>query len=126
MEIKINKEVRKYSESIFFGLSFRQFICSVCACVSAIIVYFLLHGKVNMEVVSWGCIFCTSPFAALGFINYNGLPAEKVFINIIKSKILANKNLTFHPTNYYYELSKSTYKRLEKEGLEIENTKKFI
>lgn len=126
MEIKINKEIRKYNESIFFGLSLRQFICSVCACVSATIVYFLLHDKVNMEVVSWGCIFCTSPFAALGFINYNGLPAEKVFINILKSKILANKKLTFHPANYYYELSKSIYKKMEKEGLEIENIKKIV
>ena len=32
MEVKINKEIRKFSESIFFGLSLRQFIFSVIAC----------------------------------------------------------------------------------------------
>ena len=29
MEIKINKEIRAYRETLFFGLSVRQFICSV-------------------------------------------------------------------------------------------------
>ena len=27
MEIKINKEIRAYRETLFFGLSVRQFIC---------------------------------------------------------------------------------------------------
>ena len=31
MEIKINKEIRNYKETLFFGLSLRQFICSVLA-----------------------------------------------------------------------------------------------
>ncbi len=33
MEVKINKEIRNYTESMFFGLSLRQFIFSVLACV---------------------------------------------------------------------------------------------
>ena len=32
MEVKINKEIRNYTESMFFGLSMRQFIFSVLAC----------------------------------------------------------------------------------------------
>ena len=32
MEVKINKEIRNYTESMFFGLSLRQFIFSVLAC----------------------------------------------------------------------------------------------
>ena len=31
MEIRINKEIKDYHESLFFGLSTRQFICSVVA-----------------------------------------------------------------------------------------------
>ena len=118
MEVKINKEIRKFSESIFFGLSLRQFIFSVIACLMAIVIYFLLHGKVNEEVVSWGCILGAAPFAALGFITYNGLPAEKIFYSIIKSKFLIPKKLVFKPTNYYYKLLELTYKKLEKEGLQ--------
>ncbi len=36
MEIKINKEIRDYKENIFFGLSLRQFICSILAIVSIV------------------------------------------------------------------------------------------
>ena len=36
MEIKINKEIRAYHESVFFGLSMRQFICSVLAVAAAV------------------------------------------------------------------------------------------
>ena len=32
MEVKINREIRNYTESMFFGLSMRQFVFSVLAC----------------------------------------------------------------------------------------------
>ena len=42
MEVKINREIRNYTEAMFFGLSMRQFIFSACACVVAAGLYFLL------------------------------------------------------------------------------------
>ena len=126
MEVKINREIRQYTESIFFGLSIRQFAFSICACCVAVMLYFLLHEKVNGEVVSWVCILGAAPFAALGFITYNGLPAEKIFYCWIKSNILTPKKLVNKPTNYYFELLKPTYQKLEKEGLKSENTKKLV
>ena len=41
MEVKINKEIREYSESIFFGLNLRQLIFSLLAMGAAVTVYFL-------------------------------------------------------------------------------------
>lgn len=32
MEVKINREIRNYTESMFFGLSMRQFVFSILAC----------------------------------------------------------------------------------------------
>ena len=56
MEVKINKEIRNYTEAIFFGLSLRQFIFSVLACGIAVGLYFLLHPYMSMETVSWICV----------------------------------------------------------------------
>ena len=42
MEVKINREIRDYTETIFFGLTLRQFIFSILACAVAVILYFLL------------------------------------------------------------------------------------
>lgn len=40
MEIKIPKEIRRHKETIFFGLSTRQFVCSMLAVGAAVGVYF--------------------------------------------------------------------------------------
>ena len=45
MEIKINKEICQYHETLFFGLSARQFICSVFAIAIAVGIYFLTKNQ---------------------------------------------------------------------------------
>ncbi len=47
VEVKINREIRQYTESIFFGLSIRQFAFSICACGVAVILYFFVSWKVK-------------------------------------------------------------------------------
>ena len=55
MEVKINREIRNYTESMFFGLSLRQFIFSVLACGVAVGLYFLCwHGN-RIVGVHFGC-----------------------------------------------------------------------
>ena len=117
MEIKINKEIRDYTESIFFGLSLRQFIFSICACVVAIGLYLGLKNFVGTETVSWMCILGATPFAALGFIKYHGMTAEQLLWAWFKSELIVPKRLTFKPTNIYYEALKSTIEKHEKEEL---------
>ena len=43
MEVRINKEVRNYQESLFFGLSLRQFLFALLAVAVAVGVYFGLR-----------------------------------------------------------------------------------
>lgn len=111
MEIKINKEIRDYTESIFFGLSMRQFFFSLMACVVAVVSYFLLRNYLGIETLSWVCILVVVPFATLGFVRYNGMFAEEFIIAWIKSEILTPKILLFKPENIYYEMLKDEYKK---------------
>ena len=106
MEVKINREIRNYTESMFFGLSMRQFVFSVLACGVAVGLYFLLSPYVGTETVSWMCILGAAPFAALGFIRYHGMNAEQFLWAWIKSKFLIPKRLLFNPENIYYEAVK--------------------
>jgi hypothetical protein len=121
LEVKINREIREYTESIFFGLSLRQFIFSICACVVAVILYFLLKPYCGIETLSWVCILGAAPFAALGFIKYNGMTAEKFVAAWIKSMILTPKRLTFKPINLYYEDLKNIENRKVKKERKIKN-----
>ena len=88
MEVKINREIRNYTESMFFGLSMRQFIFSILAVAVAVGLYFLLKPYVGTETVSWMCILGAAPFAALGFITYHGMTAEQFIWAWIRSELL--------------------------------------
>ena len=114
MEVKINKEIRNYTESMFFGLSLRQFIFSVLACGVAVGLHFLLRPRFGTETLSWVCILGAFPFAAMGFIKYNGMTAEQFVWAWIKSEFLMPKKLMFLPDNLYYETVKPTIEAYEK------------
>lgn len=117
MEVKINKEIRNYTESVFFGLSFRQFIFSVVACIVAVILYFILKPYFAISELSWMCILGATPFAILGFVTYNGMTAEQFIVAFIKSEILMPKQLKFKGNNYYYNLLKPTIDNIKKKGM---------
>ena len=88
MEIKIPKEVHQHRETIFFGQSTRQFLCSVLAVGVAVGVYFSLKGLMGQETASWLCILSASPVAAAGFFRYNGLTFERFAWAFLKSQFL--------------------------------------
>lgn len=94
MEIKINREIRDYTESIFFGLSLRQLIFSALAVAVAVGAYFGLRNFLGTETVSWVCIVAAAPFAALGFVKYNGMTAEQFVRAYLRSEFLIPKELT--------------------------------
>jgi len=118
VEIKINREIRNYTESIFFGLSLRQFIFSVLGCLTAVGLYFLTIDKLNKEIVSWICILGTIPFAGLGFVKYNGMPLEHFLISFIKSEILVSKELKFESENMYYKMCTPYLENIVREELQ--------
>ena len=104
MEVRINREIREYTESMFFGLSLRQFMFSVLACGIAVGIYLGLNPVLGTETTSWLCIVAAFPFAAMGFLKYNGMTAEKVIAAWIRSTFMIPKRLLFGNTNYYYSM----------------------
>ena len=103
MEVKINKEIRNYTEAIFFGLSLRQFIFSVLACGIAVGLYFLLHPYMSMETVSWICVLGAAPCVVFGFVKYHGMTAEQFIWAWIKSELLIPREIKFESNNVYWE-----------------------
>ena len=124
MEVKINKEIRNYTESMFFGLSMRQFLFSVLACGVAVGLFFLLRGKFGTETVSWMCVLGASPFAVMGFVRYNGMTAEQFVWAWIKSEFILPKKMLFVPENLYYEAMKNAIEAHEKGTLAVQKKRK--
>ena len=101
MEVKINREIRDYTESVFFGLSLRQFVFSLLAVAVALVLYFLLRPHFGLETVSWMCVLGAAPFAVLGFVKYHGMTAEQFLWAWIRSELLEPKQLPFVSQNLY-------------------------
>lgn len=116
-EIKINKEIRDYTESIFFGLSLRQSIFSIIACIIATGIYFLFNDKLGTEMTSWLCMLGAAPFAALGFIRFQGMYTEDIVKTALYSFLLSSTNLINKPFDFYEEIFNSIINQSRKESI---------
>ena len=117
MEININKDIREYTEGVFFGLNLRQLICSGLAVASAVAVYFGARGTVANDMITYLCIAVAVPFAAIGFIKYNGMPMEKIFWAWLTDNFICPRRLTIKSNNIYKEALKGYFAKKEKEAI---------
>ena len=101
IEVKINPEIKEYNETMFFGLSVRQFFFSLLACGAAVGVYFGGRSVLDSETLSWLCMLGASPFASLGFVRYNGMYAEQIVRTWFRSEIKMPRKLIFTGENRY-------------------------
>ena len=101
IEVKIPKEVRQHKETIFFGLSVRQFVCAVLAVAVAAALYLLLSYAIGKETASWACILAAAPFAVAGFFSYNGMTLEQFLWVFVKSELLCAEHRPFIAENFY-------------------------
>jgi hypothetical protein len=99
LEVKINKEIRNFKESIFFGLSLRQFLCSLLAVGASLGIFFLLRRFLGMSEVGWICVVGAAPFAFMGFFRYQGLPLERVLLAWFRSQIVDPRKMHFAARN---------------------------
>ena len=115
IEVRINKEVRDYQESLFFGLSLRQLIFALLAVAVAVGVYFGLRNVVGTGEIGWMCVLAAFPFALGGFFTYNGMTFEKFLLAFIRSELLYPKKLVFRSENLYAKILKNSLPGLEKD-----------
>ena len=107
MEVKMNKEIRDYQESMFMGLDLRQCVCSVLAILTAIGIYFGMRDITGQEITGWLCVLGAAPFAAWA---------------VIKSELLYPKKLVFQSEDIYYSCMQETIslgEKNQKDGAEI-------
>ena len=111
MEVRINKEVRNYQESLFFGLSLRQLLFALLAVAVAVGGYLGLRPVLGNGEIGWVCVLAAFPFALGGFFQYNGMTLERFLLAYIRSEFLFPRRLVFKSDNIYAKaLENSTIK----------------
>lgn len=103
MEVKVPRDILKYEEALFFGLSLRQFLFSLMAVGIAVGAFLLANPVLGTETASWICMVAALPFALLGFVRYNGMTADQFLKVWIRSELLFPKVLVFRGDNFYMD-----------------------
>jgi hypothetical protein len=91
----------EYKEKFFFGLTVRQLVCTA-ACLAITIPTGIFGGKIlPSDIVQWIVILEAIPFAAFGFISFDGQPVEKVFFKAFKYYISPQKDIIYYKPEIY-------------------------
>ena len=101
MEININKDIREYTEGVFFGLNLRQLICSGLAVASAVAVYLSTRETFSKDVITYFCIAAAIPFA----------------VAFMKDNFIVPRRLTVKANNTYLEALRGYFATKEKEAI---------
>lgn len=103
IEIKIPKEINEYKPKSFFGLTSRQFICSVLAVCINVPLYFFGRKYLGDEIMSWIILFIAFPLGLIAFFKYNGMNFESFILQYIKTNILTSPKRVYSTENTYEE-----------------------
>ncbi len=119
MEIKINKEVRDYSEKVLFGLTARQFIFGLVAIAVSVALYFALPLQTDLKLIL--CLIATAPFIVLGFARVQGHTPEE-YLKRRRDRV-RTPELKLGDENTYYRI----YRRhkYEQKMMEMQRGKPF-
>lgn len=115
MEIKLNKDLQQCTDTIAMGLNFRQAVFGGIGLILSAGAYFL-SMKVwgwHQEAASWLCILIGAPFAALGFITYNGMSFERLVLTWLKFFYLCPHKLVCRLENALYPLDQQKISKME-------------
>ena len=104
MEVKVNREIRDYTEGVFFGLSLRQCAFAALACAAAAGVFLALEPVLGLEPTSWACIAAASPLVGAGFVRWHGMSAEEAAAAWARSEVLCPRVLLPGHPNLYARL----------------------
>ena len=122
IEVKIPKEVREYEEKWLVGMTKRQLLGCLLAIVIDIPLYITLKNYIGSELAGWTAILAAVPFALLGFYKHEGLPFEKLLINIIKFHQISQRRI--YRAENIYSLIKEGYSREENHNVKPKNKTK--
>lgn len=97
--VRVPAEIRKYKESLFFGLNARQVISVVVSLGICVPLYYFGRESIPEDILSWLIMIIAVPSLAFGFFTYRDMPFEKLCVALYK--------YYFNPTKRKYATDNS-------------------
>jgi len=104
--VNVPTDLSKIKSKIAFNLTKRQLICFGCAAVVGVPAYLLTRGGIGNSAALFLMIGIMLPAFLLAMYERDGLPAEKVVRNILRSRFLWPGIRPYKTENFYAVLTK--------------------
>ena len=73
MEIDMNRDLERFKESIFMGLSLKQLLYSIMALAAGAAVVLIIYPYVGLTMAAYVAVPVVAPIALTGFYSYHGM-----------------------------------------------------
>lgn len=101
IEIPVNREIRSYKETIFYGFTMKQVIFGILGLAAGAVVFLWLPKDLNLSVRTLLGLVAGAPMIVLGFLTFNNMTAAEL-IRVLYNFYLKNpRKYPSVPTNRY-------------------------
>ena len=117
--VQVPKDLTRVKTKVMFNLTKRQLICFSLAGLVGIPFYLLTRHALGSTLSACMMIVLVLPFFLFAMYEKDGMPLEKVLMNIIRMKFQRPGIRPYKTENFYAAIQKEIY---EKEGRGFEQT----
>jgi hypothetical protein len=114
--VQVPKDLTKVKSKVIFNLTKRQLVCFGAAAAIGLPTYFLTKGIIGNTAAVMVMIIIMLPAFFIAMYEKDGLPAEKILLNIIRAN-------WYYPTTRPYK-TENFYHVIEMEGNLFEENEK--
>ena len=99
--VSVPKDLSKVKTKVALNLTKRQLICFSAAGIIGIPMYFLSKGVIGNSAAVLLMIILMFPFFFLALYERDGQPAEKIMLNMIRTRLLWPGKRPYKTENFY-------------------------
>lgn len=99
--VSVPKDLSKVKTKFLLGLTKRQFICFGSAAAVGVPTYFLTRGFIGNSAAVMVMIVLMLPMFFMAMYEKDGQPAEKILLNIVRSKWYYPPVRPYKTENFY-------------------------
>ena len=104
--VNVPTDLSKIKSKLAFNLTKRQLLCFGCAALVGVPVYLLTRSTIGNSAAMFLMIGIMLPAFMLAMYERDGLPAEKVVWNILRSRFLWPRVRPYKTENFYAILTR--------------------
>lgn len=112
--VSVPKDLTKVKTKIIFNLTKRQLICIGIAAALGVPFYFLTRGVLGTSNAATGMVLLMLPAFLFAMYEKDGMPLERVLLNMIRVKILHPGIRPYETENLYSVLTEKEEERGKK------------